>query len=101
MNDYNLWLENQIMNFMTVVEDCLHSTIYANDRSVYKQDIGLIAKWLTSLHKGVSAKEIANEIINVQTDKYFGDYWRQGIWGEKEMNALKNLQKEIRSHIES
>ena len=92
------WLRERIIEFMSVVEENLSSTTYTNDRSVYMADLALIAKWLIKLHKKVPPAEVAEEIINPQTDKQFGDYWRQGKWGENEAAALKALQDAIRSY---
>lgn len=93
------FLEQQILEFMSVIEECLKSTSYADDRPVYLKDMAKAASWLIRLHKKVSPPlEIAQEIISTQTDKYFVDYWRQGEWGDREAKALKNLQEEIQKH---
>jgi hypothetical protein len=92
------WLREQIIEFMSVVEENLSSTTYAIDRSVYMADLALLAQWLVKLHKKVPPAEVASEIISPQTDKRFGDYWRQGKWGENEAAALKSLQDAIRSY---
>lgn len=92
------WLRERIIEFMSVVEENLSSTTYANDRSVYMADLALLAKWLVKLHKKVPPTEVATEIVSPQTDKRFGDYWRQGIWGENQAAALKSLQDAIRSY---
>ncbi len=92
------WLREQLTDFMSVVEENLRATTYANDRPVYMADLAQIAEWLVKLHKGVPPADVASEIIAPQTDKYFGDYWRQGKWGNNEAAALKKLQDAIRSH---
>lgn len=97
MNDLN-WLQEQILDFMSVIEQNLRSTTYANDRAVYLTDLATAAKWLVRLHKNVPPERVAGEIVSAQTDKYFGDYWRQGKWGDEEVKALKNLQDAIRNH---
>jgi hypothetical protein len=96
--DYK-FLQEHIIEFMSVIEKCLHSTSYANDRSVYTKDIARAASWLIKLHKGIFPLEVAQEIIDPKTDKDLGDYWRQGEWGDYEAKALKSLQEQIRKHF--
>jgi hypothetical protein len=93
------WLQEQIIGFMVVVLDCLSSTTYANDRAAYQHDITLIAEWLAELHKGAPASDVAGSIIDRQTDKSFGDYWKQGEWGNNELKALKSLQATLEDKI--
>ena len=87
--------ERQIIDFLTVIEDCLNDTTFAQDRSLFQQDIATAAAWLTSLHRGEPVEDVISRILDPQTDKYFGDYWRQGEWGVKEMEALKKLQMSL------
>lgn len=96
-SDYK-FLQRQILEFMSIIEECLKSTSYASDRAVYLKDMARAASWVIKLHKETSSLEIAREIINPETDKYFGDYWRQGEWGDREAKALKNLQEQVQKH---
>ena len=63
----------------------------ANDRPVYFRDIATAASWLVKLHHGAWTKDVIGEINSPQTDKIFGDYWRQGEWGNREAKALERL----------
>lgn len=84
--------ERNIIDFIAVILDCLHSTSHADDRNTYLQDVALATEWLASIHRGAKTVEVVEKILDPQTDKYFGDYWRQGEWGEIELAALKDLQ---------
>ena len=93
------WLKEKIIEFMIVIDDCLSSTSYSNDRPIYMSDLVAAARWLMKLYKGEPVSNIYREILNDKTNKHFGDYWRQGPWGENEAIALANLQEQIRSRF--
>jgi hypothetical protein len=95
--DYQ-FLQEKILEFIAVIETCLKSTTYADDRPVYLSDIASAASWLIKLHKGAPPVEVAREIISPKTDKQFGDYWRQGDCGDREAKALKNLQDHVKKY---
>lgn len=88
-------LTEKILAFMAVIHACHAETTFANDRSVYAQDLMAAMGWLAALRAGTSAADVAAEINSPQTDKQFGDYWRQGEWGDKQAAALKKLQSSV------
>ena len=53
--------------------------------------------WIVELQNGTEVSKIIEHICAPQTDKHFGDYWKQGAWGEKEIHALKRLREDIQS----
>jgi hypothetical protein len=91
------WMEEKILEFMTIIDDCLNSTTYANDRPIYMSDLVTAARWLIKLYKGESVIDIYHEILSDKTNKHFGDYWRYDPWGENEATALATLQEKIRN----
>jgi hypothetical protein len=95
-NEEIQWLQEKILEFMAVIDDCLSSTIYTSDRPIYINDLAISSKWLIRLHKKESVDDICREIISKGTAKYFGDYWRQGPWGDNEMTALNILQQKVK-----
>lgn len=100
MSDQNLkWLETRILDFMSVIENCLNSSTYADDRPIYTKDLAEAAKWLLKLHRKIPPTEVASEITSSSTSKFFGDYWRQGQWGDMESQALSDLQASTKKHF--
>jgi hypothetical protein len=95
MNDKK-WLMDKILEFMSILDDCLRSTTYADDRPIYTNDLAVASAWLIKLYKGVCLVDIYNDIISDHTSKQFTDYWRQGLWGETESRAITALQGDIR-----
>ena len=93
------WLKEKIIEFMIIIDDCLSTTTYANDRHVYMSDLVAAARWLINLYKGEPVINICHDILSEKTNKHFGDYWRQGSWGENEANTLATLQEQIRSRF--
>ena len=93
------WLEEKIIEFMTIIDECLSTTTYANDRQIYTSDLVTAARWLMGLRKGEQVHNICREILSDKTSKHFGDYWRQGSWGENEANGLATLQEQIRNRF--
>jgi len=88
-------LTQEILAFMAVIHECHANTNFANDRAVYAQDLMAAMGWIAALQAGKSAAEVVSEIKSPQTDKQFGDYWRQGEWGDKQADALKKLQTSL------
>lgn len=95
------WLREKILEFMTIIENCLASTNYANDRPIYTSDLAMASKWLIKLYKNESIADICSEILSAETGKYFGDYWRQGPWSDNEAEALKSLREQITKRFNS
>lgn len=89
-------LQQHIVAFIAEIEACAKATTFANDRPVYIQDIAAAASWLVKIYHGVSTADVVGEIKSPQTDKAFGDYWRQGEWGDREAKALKRLRDAVR-----
>ena len=90
-------LIQKVLDFMTVLYQCYKGTTYAEDRVTYAKDISMAMGWLVKIRGNCDIEGLLNEILSPETDKYFGDYWRQGEWGEKEMDALEKLKRELRS----
>ena len=89
-------LTQEILDFMVVIHECYSNTTFANDRSVYAKDLAIAMGWIAELRAGAGVKNVRDEILSPTTDKHFGDYWRQGNWGNKEASALKELKDNIR-----
>ncbi len=88
-------LTQEILGFMAVIHDCYSNTNFANDRSVYAQDLVAAMGWIIDLRSGGCVEDVVTKIRSSETEKHFGDYWRQGDWGEKEGSALKKLKNSI------
>ena len=88
-------LQQHILNFMTVIHDCYSQTTHSNNRSLYATDLTTAMGWIVELQNGTEVSKIIEHICAPQTDKHFGDYWKQGAWGEKEIHALKRLREDI------
>ena len=95
------WLIQEILDFMAVIYHCYAHTNFANDRSEYARDIAMAMGWIVDLMDGRRIEDVAKNILSPQTDKCFGDYWRQGEWGTKEAEALKQLKDSIRRQVGS
>ena len=89
-------LIQKILDFMVVIYECYSNTTFANDRSVYTQDIAAAMGWIVELKNGVDPERVIAKILSPTTDKHFDDYWRQGDWGDKEANALKKLKDSLK-----
>ena len=81
--DNEVWLQEKIIEFMIIIDDCLSTTTYSNDRSIYMSDLVAAARWLMKLYKGEPVINICREILDDKTNKHFGDYWRQDSVGRK------------------
>lgn len=101
MNITTDWLSAKIVEFIAVLKACLSETTFAEDRRLYASDIAAAAAWLSRLQGGEQAPAIADEILEPATAKQFTDYWRQGLWGERESKALMDLQDSIRNRAGS
>lgn len=99
MNITTDWLSTKILEFIAILKSCLSETTFFEDRCLYASDLAAAANWLARLHGGERAPSIANEILEPATAKQFTDYWRQGVWGERESAALMDLQDSIRSKL--
>lgn len=93
MNNDQLILK--ILDFMTVIHECYSKTTFANDRSVYAKDLATAMGWIIELRAGTNIQIVKNRILSSDTEKHFGDYWRQGEWGDNESRALKKLKNTI------
>ncbi|MGH8551399.1 MAG: hypothetical protein ACRERU_22885 [Methylococcales bacterium] len=80
---------------MVVVHECYQNTNFADDRAVYAQDLMEAMGWIVELRVGRNVRMIVDKILSPATAKHFGDYWRQGNWGDKEANALKMLKDSL------
>jgi len=85
----------KILDFMTVIHECYSNTTFANDRSVYAKDLATAMGWIVELRAGTNNQIVRDKILSLATEKHFGDYWRQGDWGDKEAKALKKLKDSI------
>ena len=88
-------LAQEILSFMAVIHECYTNTSFANDRSVYAQDLVEAMGWIVDLRSGKCVEDVIGKIKSLETEKYFGDYWRQGDWGVNEGVALKKLKNSI------
>lgn len=93
--DNSKLLFNAVMKFLKVTNECLEQTNYAEDRRAYEKDIALCSTWLIKLYDKVNVEIIISEIKAAQTDKNILDYYKRGIFGEKQAKALIVLQNEI------
>jgi hypothetical protein len=85
-------LHDAVVSFLGILLKCLNGTSYPIDRTIYLQDIAAAASWVVDLNQGAKPKLIAEKITSTSTNKLFGDYFRQGEFGDLEAEALKNLQ---------
>ncbi|MDA0740126.1 MAG: hypothetical protein O3A59_14575 [Nitrospirae bacterium] len=88
-------LVQKILDFMTVIQECFSHTNFADDRSVYAQDLVAAMSWVVELRGGGDIGSVKAQILSPETGKRFGDYWRQGDWGNKEAHALKKLRESL------
>lgn len=84
-------LIDEILNFMIIIYSCYCKTTYVEDRNIYAQDLASAMSWIVDLNKGIDNMMVVKKILSSDTEKHFGDYWRQGEWGNKEADALQNL----------
>jgi hypothetical protein len=89
-------LTQEILEFMKEIHECYSNTSYANDRTVYAQDLMEAMGWIVSLQSGEGTEDVIAKIKSPETEKHFSDYWRQGDWGKQEAIALKKLKDRLR-----
>lgn len=78
---------NSVFRFMETIDYCINNTQYSADRAVYLEDMAIASRWLMQVHRGDPECEIIATILNHETDKHFGDYWRQGPCGDLHAKA--------------
>ena len=88
-------LIEKIINFMTVIYKCYTNTTYVEDRVIYAKDLAMVMGWIVNIKSNNDTQNVVAEILSSQTDKYFGDYFKQGKWGTEELNALMELKKSL------
>ena len=93
-------LIESILKFMTVLYDCYKNTTYANDRSIYAEDIAVAMGWVVEIRNDTELSEVIEDIFSRQTNKYFTDYWRQGEWGMNQNKAFKELKVSIEENTQ-
>jgi len=49
--------------------------------------------WIVDLRSGMSVELVVDRIVSGESEKHFGDYWRQGIWGERHATAFQELKR--------
>lgn len=89
------WLTNKLLDFIATLHKCYVDTTYAQDRTIYANDIAMAIGWIVDIRNGHKSEVVIGKILSSETAKYFGDYWRQGEWGELELKALKALKDEL------
>lgn len=93
------WLGEWILDFLSVIDRCRKETSFAEDRRLYKEDMAHAAGWLVRLHQGEEVSSVAGDILDPATDKSFTDYWKGGEWGDREAEALAELQNRIKQEL--
>ena len=88
-------LLRKILTFMTVIYECYSNTNFAEDRSIYAQDLTEAMGWVVDLLNKKKVEFVVANIKSLETEKYFTDYWRQGKWGEKENTAFASLKRDL------
>ena len=91
------WLTNKIFDFVATLHQCYVDTTYAQDRTVYAKDIAIAVGWIVDIRNGHKVEAVISKILSSETAKFFGDYWRQGEWGDQELKALKVLKDELKA----
>ncbi len=95
MDAETIWLRDRVVEFLGILQDCLRETKYTQDRVAYTQDVVSAASWIVDLHRGRSADSLKTEILAPETDKTFGDYYRQGEWGKRSSDGLQALREDV------
>ena len=90
-------LERELIKFSLLIEECYSSTTFANDRALYAKDLVTVIGWLRKLRNGIGAQDLISEISDPKTDKFFGDFWKNGEWADKELAGLAELRLNIKS----
>lgn len=84
-----------ILDFIELIYECHASTKFTEDRAMYAQDLIEAVGWLIRLRQGDEIANVTEEILSAQTAKHFGDYWRQGTWGDIEAAGLRKLKERL------
>lgn len=93
MSNKNSSLQDALIKFLGELLECLNGTTFSSDRPIYLQDIAITSSWIVDLSHNQNERSVAEKIVDSSTSKQFGDYFRQGEFGDKEAEALKSLQK--------
>jgi len=93
------WLRDRVIEFVGALEDCYRETTFAQDRPIFAKDIAAAASWIVELQRGEEPEVVIEKILSTETDKQFGDYWRNGEWGDRSANALQELRAAIRGRF--
>ena len=64
-----IWPKGKILEFMSIIDECLSSTTYAVDRNIYSNDLAAAARWLLKLYRGEPLTQICKNILSNQTNK--------------------------------
>ena len=99
METQNGWLRDELESFAQFIEQCLAHTKFDIDKPSYRRDLEMVNNWINALNDGQDPMAVARQIIDPQVDKIFGDYFKQGTWGEREISNLKKLQHLIISKM--
>lgn len=99
MDEVGAWLRDRVIDFVGELEDCYQETTFAQDRPIFAKDIAVAAGWIVELRRGEEPEVVIEKILSTQTDKQFGDYWCNGEWGERSVNALQELRAVIRGRL--
>ena len=94
MNKHDL--SELILDFMTVIHRCHAQTTFTEDKKVYARDLVVAMHWIAELREGAEIEAVIEKINHPAVDKHFGEYWRQGEWGDDELNALSELRSRAR-----
>lgn len=89
-------ITRDILDFMAVIYECHTNTNFSEDRAVFTQDLVVAMGWVVNIKHESNIENIVEVILSRDTEKYFGDYWRQGVWGDKEATALKKLKESVK-----
>ena len=84
-------LIEEVLGIMAVIHQRYVHTNYANDRSVYAQDLMEAMGWIVDMRNGKNLEDVIAKTKSPETDKHFGECWSQGVWGIQEASAWKKL----------
>ena len=99
MEEAARWLLNRVIDFVGALEDCYRETTFVQDRPIFADDIAAAAGWIVELQRGQEPEVVIEKILSTETDKHFGDYWRNGKWGDYSASALQELRAAIRERF--
>lgn len=84
-------LTEEIMEFLKVTYECYKTTNYAEDRKAFESDIALCVGWLISIYNDDNIQKTINDILDTSTSKHISDFYKQGIFGDKQAKAFTRL----------